>query len=318
MAKKCGVTYGPPGCGKTLAMICAFPKDIFIGLTKSGIDCGSYVDHFPQYFKVGNIEAAIKLVKTKQSERYIFDDATHLFDAEMKAAYEENPGNKFAALDQFSNALQDLMEEINKSKSEFWFNMHAQAPKEAKRTKKDEIDVVKERLGKGSIRIIPGCPKIAGYEWAEKFPGFFSFCAFVQDMPSALGGWPKAYRTGPHECYVTKDRYNITPPSGVFPMNLGELLRSNGTKIDYPDGLDWMHEAVQRTSDKLFPLLKNVDDINEGELKQIIRECAAETMKTTSNVKHIRWSIKDAIDRANLKAHQENLLDAFIDRVTGV
>lgn len=309
--KRNGITYGPPGCGKTLAMICAFPNDLFVGMDPSGVDCGSYIGHTPKYKIVKRVNEATALCAAAagKAPRLIFDDATHLFTAEARLLLQENQGNKFKAFDSLLINVDTFLTAIKDFPGDVWLNMHVQSPKEA--TKKDDgsAAAIKGKYGQAGSRVLPGTVAMPGWTWPGEFPGYFSFVALVIECSEMRGPWPRAYKTGPDEVFITKDRYNITPPSGIAPMNLGELLRFRGEKVSRPAGLEWMEDSVELISNDIKPLLSG------GDLLTKLQDHSKQLLTKTQNKLHVRWVIKDSIDRATLKTQHESILDNYLEKL---
>ena len=290
-----GITYGPPKVGKTLAFIRAFPTALFISLP-GAMSCASWLGIKVKHVVLKDIDQIIDAVKRagKSKANYsaiILDDASIQFDAEFDRIKKKD--SSWSGNRKFNEKIIELRDICRESPKTVWWNMHEQAPREAKAADK--------KLGK----IIPGTVQCPGWQLPEKLPAMVDFVARVTYDDDAMG-WPYVYQTAPDEGYITGDRLNISP--GLFPLNIGELLRSDGYEVARPKGLEWMEKTVETLAGKLISL-------TEEERDEYLRGAAKTLLKKHPNQKHVRWAFADACDRVTLRQYQASLLDTYLDNI---
>jgi hypothetical protein len=107
--------------------------------------------------------------------------------------------------------------------------------------------------------------------------------------------WQWVYENNPSPYWVMKDRHNLR---GIFPMNIGEALRSVGYNIPRPVSLTWMDDFVSRGSERL----------DEGMQQTELKAKLVEVLGSQVIEQHIYWILRDAIDRSLFRKRQ-GLLD---------
>lgn len=290
-----GITYGPPKVGKTLATIRAFPTALFISLP-GAMSCASWLDIDVKSVQLKTIDQVIEAVKRAGSSKakysaIIIDDASLQFDAEFDRIKDKDPswsGNR-----KFNEKIIELRDTCRESPLHVFWTMHEQAPREAK--------AVGAKMGK----VIPGTVQCPGWQLPEKLPAMVDFVARVT-YDDDFFGWPYVYQTAPDESYITGDRLNMSP--GLFPLNIGELLRSAGYEVARPKHLQWMEPAVETLAGKLISL-------SEDERPEFMRSAAKKLIVKHPNQKHVRWAFADACDRMVLRQFQANILDNYLDNI---
>jgi hypothetical protein len=103
--------------------------------------------------------------------------------------------------------------------------------------------------------------------------------------------------------WVTKDRHGVTPDRA--PMNTAEILRMAGYEIRRAPGLEWQEGIV----DALSKLLVAEPDSEAGLMQEAISICN----EKTDNPLHVRWVMRDSLDRAALIRAKQNVLAMFLD-----
>lgn len=97
----------------------------------------------------------------------------------------------------------------------------------------------------------------------------------------------------------TKDRHGF---SGLLPLNTAELLRNAGTNGYYvprPAPLAWIEEWAAVLSTRLL----------EGKPQsEIVRKCRDALLARSYDPLHIRWALRDGIDRAAFIKSKANIL----------
>lgn len=290
-----GITYGPPKVGKTLAMIRAFPTALFISLP-GGMSCASWLDIDVKSLHLKTVDQMIEVVKRAGSSKskysaIIIDEASLQFEAEFDRI--KNKDSSWGGNRKFNEKIIELRDTCRESPLHVFWTMHEQAPREAK------------AIGAKVGRIIPGTVLVPGWQLPEKLPAMVDFVARVTYDDDHLG-WPYIYQTAPDEAYITGDRLNMSP--GIFPLNIGELLRSAGYDIARPKGLEWMEAAVETLAGKLISL-------PEDERPDFMRSAAKKLIVNHPNQKHVRWAFADACDRVALRQFKASLLDTYLDNI---
>ena len=289
-----GVVYGQSKTGKTLATVRAFPDGLFVA-PPGALTCSKWLDWEPKVVPVtrsAGFKYIIEVVKKAQKnyKAIVIDDLSLLADAELQACKKMVAG--FAAFDLFNNRVYDLRDTCREAQCHVFFTCHEQAPREVK---KDNFN-----------RYIPGGPLMPGWQVTEKLPAMADFVARVvydEDAP----GWPYLYDTNPDQNYITGDRLAILP--GRFPLNLREALLGAGYDLPRPKPLAWMEDHVERISHLLSPVLADP----KQDLKTTLQPEGAALIKNNHSQRHVRWVLADALDRAVLRQHNDNLLTSFIN-----
>jgi hypothetical protein len=120
---------------------------------------------------------------------------------------------------------------------------------------------------------------------------------------SSRRGWHACYRcTIDDPSWVTKDRHGVTPDRS--PMNVGEILRCAGYDIRRAPGLEWQEELVSVLSRALLE--------SPGEEKALMAEARELCAERTQNDLHVRWVMRDALDRAALRRAQADVLQMYL------
>lgn len=307
MERLTAIVYGAPKRGKTVGLVGAFPTGLFAGpgggvkgilsakflgidLAKQGVDCD-------------DVAIATRILKEKGNSvpSIVFDD----FSAVCKMTYDrlrkkhKGSSNKFIIPDEFQELMYDFIRAMDAATCNVACSMWEQAPKET-----------------ATGKFIPGCPMMPGWHWPESFPGFFDFVAHIV-YDESFRPWPWIYEVGPSPDYITGDRNDAAPRR--FPQNLSEILRRGGAPSPRPKGLGWMEPAVASLSAQL--LEQSVKE--DFDLKVFLTDKAAQLRAKLAekkmegvNDRQIRWTLLNALDRANLQRAENNLLDAFIDDVS--
>jgi hypothetical protein len=284
-----GITYGPSGAGKTLAMIRAFPNGFFIA-PPGALLCGQHLGWMPKGSEFSSILETAELIK-REHKKYpaiIVDDLSLLADQEMVDIRKKFAG--WSANSEFNRRMSILRDAARYAECHVFFTMHERSPREVKQD--------------NNVRYIPGSPLIPGWEMAEKLPAMCDFVARVVYDETVPWPWPYVYQTGPDQHYVTKDRLGLSPYK--FPMNLRALLKASGTVIPRPKELQWMDKIVDQLAPVLVPLLDEPD-----ELKTLLTKAASKLSK--HKPEHVIWCLTDSVDEAQLLKHESTKVESFIN-----
>ena len=283
-----GAVYSPPGRGKTLSLIRAFPDGLFVapaGATK----CGSWLGHQPHTMRADGIHRIPEIIK-KFGPKYpaiIFSDLSIVADEEMRRIRAQMTG--WNVSNRYNDLFIEARDAARDADCHIWWEFHETPPRE-----------------KGG-KVLPGGFAVAGWRLPDTLPGVMDVVARIVYDDTLLGSWPYAFSVEPDQSYVTKDRLNVFP--GRFPLNVREPMLAAGYDIPRPPTLAWMDEFVAKISNAL---LKGGDNFDP---KEVLRKSIPAIQKKTKEPKTIRWVLADAIDRANLRRFQASMLDRFIDSV---
>lgn len=292
--------YGPPKRGKTLGLIGGYPLALFStpGDKMEGLDSAEWLglDISKRSRTANTIEDVIETTKNYGGKfpALVFDDMSRVFDLTYQQLREKFKGNanKYIIPDTFNGQVHEMFAAFGDVPCDILLSFWEQPPRETT---------------KGTL---PGAPLIQGWSWPEKLPGLLSFIARVV-YDDTFKGWPYVYQTGPDPVYITGDRYSITPPR--FPQNMGEILRAAGREIGRPKEFGWMEGAVESIAGQLLDKEKTEGFV----LPDFLREKQAKLADKVKDPRHVRWCLKDALDRANLRRVRANLVDDFINNITG-
>jgi len=290
-----GVTYARPKVGKTVAMLKAFPDGLFVA-PRGSLLSSSYLGWDPTVLETGakvGVKQIIEVIKKKSKDypAIIIDDFSLIADAELAECKRTNQG--WSAFDVFNRRIYELRDAARNADCHVFLTMHEQPPREVKKP--------------GQTRWIPGGPLIGGWQLPEKLPAMCDFVARVVYDEDALGPWKFMYQTGPDPEYITGDRLCVMPEQ--FPLNIREVLLAGGYHVPRPEKLAWMDDEVESLSQELSGELAK----EHPNIKPIIAGRSADLVKSVTDERHIRWVVSDALARAQLRQHQSNLLNDFVE-----
>jgi hypothetical protein len=291
------IQYGPAKTGKTLASVRAFPDGLFIA-PKGALTCARWLGWEPKIVeadeKVG-IPQITQIIKQAQGDypAIIVDDFSIICDQELAKCKKSHSG--WSAFDAFNQRVYELRDAARAADCHVILTMHEQPPKEVKKD--------------GSTKYIPGAPLIPGWQLPEKLPAMADLVVrVIYDDDDAIG-WPYLYQAGPDPDYITGDRLAITPDT--FPLNLREVLLLAGYELERPEKLAFMDEHVEYISIALAKELRE----KRPKLKPILTAFLKKLIEEEFDKRHIRWIFADALDRAQLRTHDNNLVDNFINKL---
>lgn len=279
--------YGPSGLGKTTDLLYSFPNGLFVAPPGALKPAHHVVGHVPQSVEAHTIMDATKIVSDlkkgnpKGFDAVIVDDFSLLAESTVAALEKKHTGFKLWGA--VRDAVLDFRDTARHAGLHVVLTAHESAP----------------RTMNGSF--IRGGPKLPG-----RLP---------EDVPTAcdivLRATHDGTRRGWHACYrctvddpqwVTKDRHGVTPDRS--PMNLAEILRMAGYTIRRAPGLEWQEELVAAFATALVE--------NAGQEKALMAEVVEIARERTDNDLHVRWVMRDALDRAALLRAKSNVLSMYL------
>ncbi len=279
--------YGPSGLGKTTDLIYSFPNGLFVAPTGALKPAYHVVGNVPQSVEASTIMEATKIVSglskdnTKGFDAVIVDDFSLLAESTVAALEKKHTGFKLWG------AVRDAVLEFRDVARHAGLHVVLTAHESAPRTMN------------GSF--IRGGPKLPG-RLPEDLP---TACDLVLRAAhdSTRRGWHACYRcTIDDPQWVSKDRHGVTPDKA--PMNIAEILRMAGYEIRRAPGLEWQEEIVQAFAVTLFE--------NPGQEKALMSEVVEIARERTDNDLHVRWVMRDSLDRAALMRARANPFSLYL------
>lgn len=266
--------YGPSGCGKTTDLLFSFPMALFVAPPGALKPAYNVVGYVPESVEAASIMDATKLVqehgKKGQYDAIVVDDFSLL--AEQTVAMLEKKISGFKLWGALRDAVLDFRDTARKAGMHVILTAHESTPRTVNGT------------------FIRGGPRLPG-RLPEDVP---TACDLVlrAAFDQTRRGWHSCYRcTIDDTQWVTKDRHGVTPDRA--PMNTAEILRAAGYTIRRAPGLEWQEELVEAVCNLLMADPKN----EKGIMDEAIEICR----EKTENDLHIRWVLRDALDRASLR-----------------
>jgi hypothetical protein len=273
--------YGPSGIGKTTDLLYSFPNGFFVAPTGALKPAHKVVGFVPESGEASTIMEATKLVADlgkRTDSKYdaiIVDDFSLLAESTVNALEKKFSGFKLWGA--VRDAVLDFRNTARHAGMHVILTAHESTPRTMNGT------------------FIRGGPRLPG-RLPEDVP---TACDLVlrAAFDQSRRGWHACYRcTIDDPQWVTKDRHGVTPDRA--PMNLAEILRAAGYTINRAPGLEWQEELVEAFT---TALLEGGND--EAALMAEVIEIARE--KTTDDL-HVRWVMRDALDRASLRRSRDS------------
>jgi len=279
--------YGPAGTGKTTDLLYSFPNGFFVAPPGALKPAYNVVGYVPKSGEAATIQEATALVKAKAKENkfdaVIVDDFSLLAESTVNVLEKKLSGFKLWG------AIRDAVLEFRDTARHAGLHVILTAHESTPRTVNGTF--------------VRGGPRLPG-RLPEDVP---TACDLVlrATVDQNRRGWHACYRCtidDPNWC--TKDRHGVTPDRA--PMNTAEILRMAGYTIRRAPGLEWQEEIV----DALAAALVEVPAEEKALMHEAVNLCA----EHTSNDLHVRWVMRDALDRAALLRARANVLAMFLDR----
>lgn len=276
--------YGPSGCGKTTDLLYSFPQGLFIAPPGALKPAHNVVGHVPDSREAATIMDATDLVKKmghdKKYDAIIVDDFSLLAESTVAALEKKLTG--FKLWGEMRNVVLAFRDTARRAGMHVILTAHESSPRTMNGT------------------FIRGGPKLPG-RLPEDVPTACDLVLRSAFDPSRRG-WHGCYRcTIDDTQWVTKDRHGVTPDRA--PMNTAEILRAAGYNIRRAPGLEWQEELVEALSVAMV-----ADPKAEASL---VEEAIGLAREQTDNDLHVRWVLRDSLDRAVLQRAKQNALAIF-------
>lgn len=281
--KSVTAVYGPSGHGKTTDLLYSFPRGFFIAPPGALKPAYHVVGYVPKSGEAATIMDATKLVQQKAKEGYdavIVDDFSLLADATIAQLEKKLTGFKLWGM------LRDVVLDFRDTARHAGLHVLLSAHESTPRT----INGV----------FVRGGPKLPG-RLPEDVP---TACDLVlrAAFDQTRRGWHGCYRcTIDDPSWITKDRHGVTPDRA--PMNTAEILRAAGYTIDRAPGLDWQEQLVEVLATAMVEQPENE--------AVLVDEAIALAREQSENDLHVRWVVRDALDRAVLRRAKADVLSMF-------
>lgn len=276
--------YGPSGAGKTTDLLYSFPTGLFIAPPGALKPAHNVVGHVPESTEAATIIEATDLVKkmgqNKKYDAIVVDDFSLLAESTVAALEKKLSG--FKLWGEMRNVVLAFRDTARKAGLHVILTAHESAPRTLNGT------------------FVRGGPKLPG-RLPEDVP---TACDLVlrAAFDQTRRGWHSCYRcTIDDTQWVTKDRHGVTPDRA--PMNTAEILREAGYTIRRAPGLEWQEELVEALAVALV-----TDPSSEA---AVVNEAIELARERTDNDLHVRWVLRDALDRSILRRAKQAALDMF-------
>lgn len=309
------------GGGKTIDSVASFPRNLVLAMTRELKSTITVLDYHPQVVQVRHlfdVEAKVNellALREKKDTNALYytgvtlDDATIMAYQTEQAIREGSDGVKKEKgwdiwTEQRSIALEIAIRIAEKCKQaglHFVVNGHMRPP----RTNNAGKPI------RGGIDLAT--------DLAETFSANCDFVGKVEDEPDRLWQPTVFFVKSHHPTWATKNRLGL--PDKV-PANTGEILRSVGYKIPRPVGLEKHEEYVEWLAAWLVTVFANGMPMSKAVLggangaPGVLAEPTKQLAQTIKNPLHLRWIIRDAVDRAWLRRERTRSIFAEVGVVS--
>lgn len=268
--------YGPSGIGKTVDAGYAAPRGCFIAAPGALESIQAVCGYVPaQNQTATTIPKATELLRSlrHQFDTVVVDDFSFLAD---QTIYWLEHTKKRTGFDLWGD-LRDAALEFRDAARYAGINVILNAWEQGPRVK-----------DKNKIRGGPLLPS----KLPELVPAMCDIVLqAVHDKRRAP--WPAVYHCATSADYVMKDRYNITALCHPAPMNLGELMRASGLSAPRHPEIPEQEAMVEAISAELKGSLH--EDISA------VNTLYADMVAGGMSVPVVRWTLRDALDRATIR-----------------
>jgi len=267
--------YGASGIGKTTDTGYSFPNGLFLAAPGALKPLPALCGYEPAQMPVETIDDATRAIEVGKAQggfdAIIVDDFSFLAEQTM-AAYEK----RYSGFKLFG-ALRDSV--LGFRNAARFAGLHVVVT----------CWIKPPRMRDDGMRIRGG-PALTG-KLPEQLP---AMCDLVlrADHDSQRQPWSGIYRVNGGVDYVGKDRDDGTPSPA--PMNLGEILRHNGYAVSRLAHLGWQEPAVEAIAQALIAQDPKSD-------RDLLEQAYAALLAEGHDPRHVRWTVRDAWDRAALR-----------------
>jgi hypothetical protein len=280
------LTYGPSGVGKTTDQGYSFPRALFAAAPGALNSIESVCGYMPATTQVDTIEEATKLIKdvSGKFDWLVIDDFS--FMAEQTFSRLEKKLSGFKLWGKLRDVALEFRDTARYAKVSVVMNCWEQPPKTAHNGAK-----------------VRGGPMLSG-RLPEQIP---AMCDLVLRAAHDVNRqpWPAVYRCHLDPAWVMKDRFNVASAADPCPMNIGEILRAAGADVQRHPDLPQQEELVSALADVFEGL--------DGFAAVTANEYYTQLISSGMPASVARWTLRDALDRAEIRRALAASSKTFID-----
>lgn len=278
--------YGPAGVGKTTDLGYSFPRGLFVaapGALRPLVRICGY-DPKDQTRNAGTIMEAMPLIdeaKRLGCDSIVFDEFSYQADQTFAELEKRYTGFKLWGV--LRDTIMDFRDKARYAGIHVIMNAWETGPRDRNN--------VRQRGG----------PKLPS-DLPEQMPALCDLVLRARlDMSRSASTWSGAYFGGPDPEWVTKNRdagFGLPP---ILPMNVAEIIRACGGTVQRHLLLSDQEAMVEKLATKIQPIVSDptaVRDLGRAAL-DLLRDRGVKP-------KVAIWTMRDALDRALLRAAIEN------------
>lgn len=282
------LTYGSSGIGKSTDMGYAFPTGLFAAAPGALKSVASVCGYMPATVEIKTIEEATALIhKVKgKYQTLVIDDFSFL--AEQTFAGLEKKHKNF----KLWGALRDVTLEFRDTARYAGMNVALNCWEQGAKTN-----------DKGEMTMRGG-PMLSG-KLPEQIPALCDMTLRgVHDKKRKP--WPASYQCQLDSGWVLKDRYDIVTILQSCPMNIGEVLRAAGVSLE-------RHPDIKDQDEVVDGLSVVLEELQGKDLWLAANEIYQKLVGSSMSPQAARWTLRDAMDRAEIRKGLLRAHSMFID-----
>jgi len=280
------LTYGPSGVGKTTDQGFSFPRALFAAAPGALNSIQSVCGYMPATVQATTIEDATKLIKdvAGKYEWLVIDDFS--FMAEQTFSRLEKKFTGFKMWGKLRDIALEFRDTARYAKVSVVMNCWEQP--------------AKTQANGARVR---GGPRLSG-NLPEQIPAMCdTVLRAVHDLHRQP--WPAVYHCKLDPSWVMKDRFHIATSAHPAPMNLAEILRAGGTEVARHPDLPDQEELVAALADH-FGSMDGFAAVTANDVYHKLRKGGMSPVVA-------KWTLRDALDRAEIQKALLAAADTFID-----
>ena len=280
------LTYGPSGVGKTTDQGYSFPTALFVAAPGALHSIQSVCGYEPATTQANTLQQATRVLKEVKGKFpvLVIDDFSFL--AEQTFATLERSHTGFKLWGALRDAVLNFRDAARFADMHVVLNAWEQAPK---------TNYKGER--------IRGGPRLSG-NMPEQVP---ALCDVVlrEAHDARRQPWPAVYRCHLDPSWVMKDRLNVASLVDPAPMNVAELLRAANIEVERHPQLPDQEQYVTAIAAAFAA--------EGGATPDLANSYYAELVGSGMAVSVARWTLRDAMDRSEIRKALAAARSTFID-----